>query len=89
MTECPQVLKIGAHPFSNEERAFNLIGLPCLQLRFQSCNSKVEEGIGQAGLRLGTNRLLHDRLRLMNRHGPRAIMILIQGAPTLIKLKNS
>ncbi len=72
MTERPQMLKIGAHPFGDEARAFNLIGLPSLQLRFQTCNGKVEEGIGQAGLLVtaGTNGLLHDRLRLMNRHRP-------------------
>lgn len=46
MTERPQMLKIGAHSFGDEQRAFNLIGLPSLQLRFQTCNGKVEEGIG-------------------------------------------
>ena len=46
MTERPQVLEIGAHSFGDEACAFNLIGLPSLQLRFQTCNGKVEEGIG-------------------------------------------
>jgi len=48
MTERPQVLEIGAHSFGDEACAFNLIGLPSLQLCFQTCNGKVEEGIGQA-----------------------------------------
>ena len=46
MTERPQMLKVGAHPVGDEACAFNLIGLPSLQLRFQTCNGKVEEGIG-------------------------------------------
>ena len=74
MTERPQVLKINAHPVGDEARAFNLIGLPSLQLRLQTCNGKIEEGIGQAGLLVtaGTNGLLHDRLRLVSRHRPRS-----------------
>jgi len=46
MAKRSQVLKINAHPVGDEARAFNLIGLPSLQLRFQTCNGKVEEGIG-------------------------------------------
>jgi len=74
MTERPQVLKIGTHPFGHETRAFDLIGLPSLQLRLQTCNGKIEEGIGQAELLVtaGTNGLLHDRLRLVSRHRPRS-----------------
>lgn len=72
MTERPQMLEIGAHPFGYETRAFNLIGLPSLQLRFQTCNGKVEEGIGQTRLLLGTNGLWHDRLHLVNRHRPQS-----------------
>ena len=91
MTERPQVLEIGAHSFGDEACAFNLIGLPSLQLCFQTCNGKVEEGIGQAGLLVtaGTNGLLHDRLRLMNRHHPRSYYGIYLSAPTLIRLKNS
>jgi hypothetical protein len=67
MTERPQMLKIGPHPFGDKACAFDLIGLPSLELHFQTYNSKVEEGIGQARLLLAfnTNGLLHDCLRLM------------------------
>ena len=47
MTERPQLLKIVAHPFGDEARAFNLIGLPKLQLRLQPDDGKVEKGFGK------------------------------------------
>ncbi len=68
MAERPQELKIGAHPFGDKERAFNVKGLPRLQLSFRACNRKVEKGIGEARLSLiaFTHGLLHHRLRLTN-----------------------
>ena len=48
MTESAQLLKIVAHPLCDEARAFNLKGLPKLQLRFQAGDGEVEKRVGQA-----------------------------------------
>lgn len=47
MTESAQLLKIVAHPLCDEARAFNLKGLPKLQLRFQAGDGEVEKRLGR------------------------------------------
>jgi hypothetical protein len=65
MTQSPHVLEVRLKALGDELRAFDLIGLPSLQLRLQACDRKVKERIGQLlCVGVGASGLWHDRLRV-------------------------